>query len=253
MIYVRCQMKWLLYGLLSILLVSLNSCIDGEEEVFLNADGSGRMKVQYRVPGMLLSQREADELVAIIDKEVGEKDNLQLVANRVDSQKGQKIIRIEIEAKNVVELDGMLDDHGEGSESEATGKTDKILHALLGEMEVTISGLSASVKRAVDLDPLLHEYLGKNGSVLLGESEFRYTVHLPEAVEQSNAHETSQDGKTLKWVYKLRECKQTPINMHLQAPISIPWWGYAGGGVLVCALFGGSYRLFQNSRKKSIA
>lgn len=247
-------MKCFVYGLLGLWLSLLVSCIDGEEEVFLRSDGSGRMKVQYRVPGMIFSDADAKELIAIIDEEVGKKDNLVLVENRVDREHGQKVIRIEVEAASVIELEDMLDDHeDDGDAPPKRSKTDKILHALLGDMQVEISGLTANVKRDVDLQPLLNEYLGRRGGSLLGESEFRYSVHLPKAVTESNAHQVLNDGKTLKWTYKLRECKQKPIVMDMQAPIPVPWWGYALVGGTVFALVWWFFAFLRKSRKKSIA
>jgi len=247
-------MKSLIFSLLAMSLMLLNSCIDGEEEVFINADGSGRIKVQYRVPGMIFSDAEAKELIAIIEKEAGEKENLEIVTNRVDSQKGQKVIQIEIKAASVLELEGMLDDHGgEGEDGEKRSKTDKLLHALLGDMKVSISGLTATVKRDVDLESLLNEYLGQRGALLLGESEFRYSVHLPKAATESNAHELRNEGKTLQWTYKLRECQKTPILMSVKAPIPVPWWVYTLVAGTVLLLGWGIFAFLRKSGEKSIA
>lgn len=249
-IYGRRLMKWFLYGFLSILLVGLNSCIDGEEEVFLHADGSGKLKVKYQVPGMFFTQAEADELVEIIEKEVGGNENLELLTNRVDTENGKKIIRIEVAAASVVELENMLEDHGdEGDGGSERSKTDKTLHTLMGDLKVKVSGLTAHVRRDVDLE----QYLGERGTSFLRDSEFRYLVHLPKAAGHSNAHEVLNDGKTLKWVYKLRECGKKPISMEMQAPIPLPRWLYALVGGLVLLVVGVIFAFLRKSGKKSIA
>ena len=192
--------------------------------------------------------------MAIVAEEVGQKDSLKLICNRVDRQSGQKVIQIEIEAASVMELEDMLVEHGdEGGDAVKRSKTDHILHALLGNMKVDLSGLTAHVQRDVDLDPLLSEYIGKRGASLLGESEFRYSVHLPKAATESNAHKVTNEGRTLQWTYKLRECEQKPISMHMQAPIPVPWWIYALVLGTVLLLGWGIFAFFRKSGKKSIA
>ncbi|NWK57230.1 hypothetical protein HW115_16530 [Verrucomicrobiaceae bacterium N1E253] len=232
---------------LALAVLMLASCIDGEEEVFIHADGSAKMRVQYTVPGMMLSDLEADKLVEIVDKAVREKANLSLVTNQVQSQKGQKIINIEIDAENVMELNDLLDEEETGEDGEEPTKAGKILQALLGEMQVSLDGLTAGVDRNVDLQPLFDQYLGKMGPSVLGESEFRYTVHLPKAAETTNAHQSLNEGRTLKWGFKLRETKQHPIHMQMRAPVPLPWWVFAALAVVVVLLVAGIYRLIRKS------
>lgn len=245
-------MKYVICALMAMLLLLLNSCIDGEEEIFVNADGSASMKVKYQVPGMIFSAEDADELVAIVADEVGGNESLRLVTNRVDTEKGQRIIHIEVETDSVMELDGMFDEVSAQAGVEQS-KTDKLWRCLLGKMDVNVEGLSAGIIRKVDLEPLLNEYLGEKSASLLGESEFRYAIHLPETVTESNAHEVTADGRTLKWRYKLSECKKKPIVMDLQVPISLPWWVKMGAGVFVLLVLAGGYVFFQKRSKKRIA
>jgi len=237
---------------MAMVLLLLNSCIDGEEEVFVHADGSASMKVKYQVPGMIFSAEDADELVAIVGEEVGGNDALRLITNRVDTEKGVRIIRIEVETDSVMELDGMFDGISPQGGVEQS-KSDKLWRCLLGNMDVNVEGLSVGITREVDLEPLLNQYLGKKSASLLGESEFRYAIHLPETVGQSNAHEVTAGGQTLKWRYKLSECKKKPIVMDLQVPISLPWWVKTGACGLVLLVLGGGYVFFQKRSKKRIA
>jgi hypothetical protein len=245
-------MKYVFCSLMAMLLLLLNSCIDGEEEIFVHADGSASMKVKYQVPGIIFSAEDADELVAIVAEEIGGNDALRLITNRVDTEKGVRVIHIEVETDSVMELDGMFDDVSPQGGVERS-KTDKLWRCLLGTMDVKVEGLSAGITRKVDLEPLLNEYLGAKSASLLGESEFRYAIHLPETVEQSNAHEVTAGGRTLKWRYKLSECKKKPIVMDLQVPISLPWWVKAGACGLVLLALGGGDVFFQKRSKKRIA
>lgn len=247
-------MKCVLFPLMAILLMLLNSCIDGDEEVFIHADGSGRMKVQYRVPSMVMSDKDSAELVELIERKVGREDKLTLITNRVEEKHGQKVIEIEIAATSVIELQELLVENesltGGGA---APGKSNKMLQSLLGDAQVDVDGGIVGVTRDVNLDSLLSEYLGKRGATLLGDSEFRYTVHLPEAAEQSNAHDILSGGKTLKWTFLLRECQQHPIRMEFKAPIPIPWWIYALLVMVICGLVFVGWLIFKKRSKKSIA
>jgi hypothetical protein len=234
--------------------MSLVSCIEGDEEITIREDGSAHLKMRYQVPGMIFSAKDSKELVGIIDRELGKKDHLKLLVNRVESRDGQRIVQIELETDPEFDLDGGLFKKEKSSGAvEEDGKSDKLLRALVGDLEAKVDGLSVGVVRKVNLDPLLQEYMGKNSGSMLGDSQFRYTVHLPEAAEQSNAHEVSDGGKTLKWVYWLRESKQKPIMMSVVAPIPLPWWIYGVGGGVLCFSVIGGYGVVRKLRKKRVA
>ncbi|BDS08735.1 hypothetical protein NT6N_37750 [Oceaniferula spumae] len=216
----------------------LSSCIDGDEEIFLHGDGSARLKAVYTVPALIFSDEDAADLIAIIDKEIGEEEKLNLLTNSVERVNGQRVITIEVETGDLVNLEDLLDKHSKSISGDSKSKSDRLLHALLGDFVIERQGLKAGINRKVDLTPLLEQYLGKRGTGMLGESEFRYTIHFPQEVESTNAHEVLNGGKTLKWKYKLAECKEKPIELQMVAAVPIPWWIYAivGGVVLLLVL-----------------
>jgi len=244
-------MKYLFFALSAFVVVLLSSCIEGEEDIEIRKDGSAHLKMRYQVPGMIFSAKDGRELVEILDKELGNKEHLTLVTNRVDLERGQRIILIEIETDPEIELDGLFEEETSGNDEDS--KSNKMLHALIGDLEAKVDGLSVGVIRDVDLQPLLDEYVGKNSASMLGDSQFSYTVHLPKAVLDSNADEILDDGKTLKWHYKLSETKKRPIEMCLVAPIPLPWWVFAVGGALILVVFGGVFWVLKKRLKKSVA
>jgi len=238
------QMKQAILTFLSFTLLLLSSCIDGDEEIFLNADGSARLKAVYTVPTLIFSDEDAAALTAIIAKEVGEEKKLNLITNKVEKVDGRQVITIEVETGDVVDLEELLDS-ADSDDGDDESKSEKLLDALVGEFVLKREGLSAGINRKVDLAPLLEKYLGKSGGAMLGDSEFRYTIHFPKAVERSNAHEVLNGGKTLKWKYKLSECKEKPIELDMVAPVPLPWWVYAGVGAVVLLLVFGAWRLIR--------
>lgn len=231
-------------GLVSLLLCS---CIEGEEEIFLNKDGSARVVATYRVPSMLLSAEDAQDLRASIEAEVGGVKNLKLLTNKVEKHNGDRVIMLEIETDDVSTLEGSLSEHDPAVEMT---KGDKILHAIVGRILVNREGLKVHLNREIHLSSLLDEYLGSSGASMLGDSAFRYTMYLPHAAESSNAHEVSNDGRTLTWSHQLADCRNTPINLSIVTHIPIPWWIYALLGVVATGLL---WALFVIVAKKRVA
>lgn len=216
--------KALLKSSLCAALLLLASCIDGEEEIVISADGSAWVKAVYRVPGLLLSAEDGEKLRSSIETELGGSKDLRLLTNTVEKQNGKRVIVLELETDDLLALEGCLPEHGP---DHVSGMGDKILHAIIGRISLSLNGLSANMTREVDLKPLLDEYLGSKGASTLGDSEFRYAIHLPYPVESSNAHEVSDDGKTLRWKHKLADHRNAPIELLLTTSIPIPWWVYA--------------------------
>ena len=247
---VSSAMKYLLNALLCAALLLLNSCIDGDEEIFLRADGGARVLAIYRVPTLLLSVQDAEDLRSSIEKEVGSAKNLKLLTNKVEKHQGNRVITFEIETDDVMALEGVLAEHDPALQM---SKGDKILHAIIGRMVVNIEGFSVKLIREVQLEPLLDEYLGSNGASMLGDSTFRYTVHLPDAAESSNAHEVFNEGRTLKWTHKLIDSSTSPIIMTLTAPIPIPWWVFVLAALFLAAAIWSCYVLMARSRAQKYA
>ena len=247
---VSSAMKYLLNALLCAALLLLSSCIDGDEEIFLRADGGARVLAIYRVPTLLLSVQDAEDLRSSIENEVGSAKNLKLLTNKVEKHQGNRVITFEIETDDVMALEGVLAEHDPALQM---SKGDKILHAIIGRMVVNIEGFSVKLIREVQLEPLLDEYLGSNGASMLGDSTFRYTVHLPDAVESSNAHEVFNEGRTLKWTHKLIDSSTSPIIMTLTAPIPIPGWMFVLAALFLAAIIWSWYVLMARSRAQKYA
>ena len=243
-------MKYLLNALLCAALLLLSGCIDGDEEIFLRADGGARVLAIYRVPTLLLSVQDAEDLRSCIEKEVGSAKNLKLLTNKVEKHQGNRVITFEIETDDVMALEGVLAEHDPALQM---SKGDKILHAIIGRMRVNIEGLSVVLSREVQLEPLLDEYLGSNGASMLGDSTFRYTVHLPDAAESSNAHEVFNEGRTLKWTHKLIDSSTSPIIMTLTAPIPIPGWVFVLAALFLAAIIWSWYVLTARRRAQRVS
>ena len=220
------------------------ACIEGEEDVWIEADGSARIVATYRVPAMLLSEKDSEQFKQSVESGIGANPHLRLVTNRVDREQGRRVIRLEIETDQIAALEDL---GGKPDPNIQPTKSSRILNAILGTIEMNMEGLNVSLRREVDLKPLLDKYVGKNASAMLDDSEFRYTIHLPKGVKNSNAHEVSENGQVLRWRYNLGELKGEPIVMHMIAPVPIPWWLYVVVVAIALVILGVAWK-FLGSR-----
>ena len=232
----------LILGLLSIL---LSSCIEGEEEIFLNGDGSARVVASYRVPSILFSAEDAQDLRIGIAEEVGRVKNLKLITNKIEKHNGDRVIVVEISTEDVASLEGALSEHDPALKMK---KGDKILHAIIGSIMVNTDGLKVHLNREIHLASLLDEYLGSSGGSILGKSAFCYTVHLPRPAVSSNAQEVLNEGRTLVWSHKLADHRHSPIRLSMTSRILIPWWVYVLGGFMVIVLVWACFAIIARKR-----
>ena len=70
----------ILFGISGGLCLALASCIEGEEQIWLNADGSGRVEARYKMPSAVAKRiGEPAELVRVLQEAADE--GLELVAS----------------------------------------------------------------------------------------------------------------------------------------------------------------------------
>jgi len=101
-------MKYVIFSVLALVVVLLNSCIDGEEEVWIRGDGSARIKAVYHVPGVLFSAEDATALVKSIHDEMQKEESIKVITNRVERKEGYRVITIELETDDMMGLDEAL-------------------------------------------------------------------------------------------------------------------------------------------------
>jgi len=235
-------MRCMVIFLMSLTLVMLHSCIDGEEEIFIEADGSARVKAVYRVHSMIFSAEDAKALKSSIAEEMEKQPNITLITNDVKLVDGHRVITIELETSDLTSLGETLSGGGESGEE----KVGKMLNTILGKIVVSQEGLNVSLRREVDLAPLME---GKVKPSMLGDSEFRYVIHLPKAAGANNAHVVDDDGRTLRWTFRLSETKKHPIILKMVAPIPLPWWVYGAGGLVLVLIAAGGVFLWKRVRR----
>lgn len=208
----------------------LVSCIDGDEEIWLEHDGSGRLEAIYKMPPQIMQrfgsapvlQKKLEDAIA---KEPGIK--IQHIDNRMES--GRVVFEFKATFDDIRTLAAFPKKHLRSRDTPDQAGSEE---ALFGSMNLELKGLTLAFDRTVDLAPVLPDNIRQNPG-FLGESAFRYSVHLPGSATRHNATSIDNDGRTLRWIFPLRNHTSRPMALTMKAPLPIPWWIWLAGGLLI--------------------
>jgi hypothetical protein len=213
------RLSALLAALLALLLVS---CIEGEEEIWLETDGSGRIEATYKMPTAVAEKiGKPNELVRILKEAATRDPHFELTSIEHQARPGGVTIQ----------FSGTFDDLRKLAsfpqrQLRDPQKPDKRVKAevLFGETDLKISQREISYDRKVDINWLLKSSPAAKPILkipaLLGKSSFRYTLNLPVPARESNATSLSESGHQLAWTFLLKNHVEKP--MHLTAAGDLP-------------------------------
>ena len=219
------------------------SCIDGREEIWLNANGSGRADVRYSLPAAAARFQGGE---AGVRRLIGEflKKTPAIATSSFEVMTEQDRLKIHILAT----FDSALD-LKEISKGKSLEKLPSSASHLAGEMSVDLHG------RTVDFARTIAPGKALPGAVFLPASQFQgrhltYIIHLPTAASESNATRTEDAGRTLVWDYPLAVAIQNPVTLRFKAKIPIPPWLVVAGAAVVFLLAYFTVRWKIRSRKR---
>lgn len=218
------------------LLFLLNSCIEGEEEIWINADASGKFVAHYEFPAAAASKMGPPaayrrELRRIDEEE----DSITINELEFGFLKAKLVIHLELEFDNALELFEISQRQGEKFAGE-TGMPPSELETFLGGIDVQRAGVAVDYSREMNFGPMFPGIVKDNPGVL-DDSTFRYIIHLPTSVKESNAHDISNEGKTLEWSFLLKNYTVEPIEMTFRTNSLVPWWAWVVTAVFAILLY----------------
>lgn len=222
----------------------LVSCIEGEEELTVNLDASGLFKARYEFPAAVSARmgppaRYRRELQRIDAEEEG----IEITQMEIGFVRGKLIFHLEAKFDNVLDL-LQVAERQRDKFSEGTGMKASELEVFLGGIAFKLDGLNAEYFRSMDLGPMFPATLKKNPALLM-DSEFRFKINLPVAVESSNADQVSADGKSMTWSFMLQDYVNKPIEMNFRTQEVVPWWAGVLGVIVLLLVIWLLWRLIR--------
>ena len=213
---------------------SLSSCIDGREEYWLEADGSGRAEADYQIPEAVASLHGGEDGVrALLQEFLDSTPEIKSSSLQVSTE-GSKL-----RVRAAVSFDSALDLRNVASGSAMHELPDAASH-LAGTIQADLHGRSLDFKRTVSAGKAIPGACFLPDSTWQGHS-LTYIMHLPAAPTSSNATRTEDSGRTLVWEYPLGQAVLKPVVTRFSMPVPIPWkwiaWISAPLALAGCGIF----------------
>ncbi|MDP0490516.1 MAG: hypothetical protein Q7Q71_05655 [Verrucomicrobiota bacterium JB023] len=215
-------MKLPLLSLLACLAtLTLCSCIEGEEEIRVHADGSGRATYRLEAPNLLFKRiGNLDDILERARDYSTNSDNLTIHSLNAQTRGARTTVEVDLSFGNLRKVDGFLSSFRDPEDP----ATKSEIEIIIGEIDMDISFPTYSYYREIDLSPLLTDgALPIGGKAMLGDSAINYTMHLPAAPTHHDADSVSPDGRTLRWSFPVAEMASGPVSMSFEAPLPLPW------------------------------
>ena len=195
--------------------------MEGEEEVWINADASGRLVARYQFPTKALERlgKPADLKRALERIDENEK-GFQFQTCKFEKVGFNTSLTVEATFENALDLLTIAERNREIITEETSASPDT-LDGVAGEIKPTYHrAISISSLFPPDLTPL--EKFGLRSA--LRKAKFKFILHLPAEILETNAHEVSNDRQTAAWIFPLKDHFKTPIEMSIKMSLPVPWW-----------------------------
>lgn len=196
----------------------LSGCLEGEEEIWLAADGSGRFQASYKMPPAIMNSFGSAE---------GFVDTLKAAAERDKHVDLTQITHRRERGSVLVEFAGTFDDFRmlctfPKRQLRDPHHPDQPVQseALFGTIDLKITPLKISYDRSIDLSAVLPKSI-KRAPAILDDSTFRYILHLPVEASTSNAANFPDAAQRLEWTFLLKDYASKPMKLHAEG--RLPW------------------------------
>jgi hypothetical protein len=242
-----------LLSLIALAVVSmlLNSCLDGKEEYWFEANGSGRIESEYRLPGFAIASMGGEaELRSKIEAFFEKEPSITLVKLDIAAQGTQTILHVEAQFDSIKDFAKLFESKATVGDEEKADDLPEPLKNLLGDFHIKRQGLTIHFDRLITPSKLFGQGLLAPSAKQLEGHQLQYIMHLPTLPTEHNAHQVSNDGKTLVWNFALQDAMKQPIKTNFRTPIPLPWWIWPLLALIIFAC-GWLLRRLLSLRKKS--
>jgi hypothetical protein len=194
----------------------LNSCIDGREELWIEANGSGRAEIHYSLPAAAARLHGGESGIRdLIEGFLQKTPEIQSSSCDVISDGERLHVAIKTSFRSALDLQQL-------AEGESIKTLPNAATHLAGKVKTSFHGRTMDFARTITPSKALP------GAAFLPLSGFQghrltYIIHLPAVPNNSNATRTENGGRTLVWDMPLETAIQSPIVTRFQIDIPIPW------------------------------
>ncbi len=200
--------------------ILLVSCFDGREEIWIEADGSGRADVTYSVPAAVAKLKGGENGIrTFVEEFLKSKEVLESPKCEVWTENDTLHVRVTASFKSALKLKEL-------SKGSADKKMPAAAAYLAGKVTAQVRGLE------IDFSRTISPGLAMPGHSFMPASQFEghkltYIFHLPTVATKSNATRIENGGRTLLWEIPLAEAMKHPVTTSFHAPLPIPTWAIA--------------------------
>ncbi len=202
----------------------LVSCIEGEEEIWLERDGSGHMEATYKMPAVVIQKLGGpEEFVRSLNEAAARDPHVTITRTSHETRNGEVTLRF---AARFDDLRKLATFPQRQFRDPARPDVPAREEVLFGETEIDVSWRGISYQRTIDISSLLQSNpLARNFvrvPALLKDSSFRYILNLPASATETNATTRSGNGHRLEWRFLLREHVRDPMYLSARGKIPLP-------------------------------
>ncbi|MBG7607203.1 MAG: hypothetical protein IZT59_04115 [Verrucomicrobia bacterium] len=233
---------------LAILLIAtvLPSCLDSEEEIWINADSSGAGRISITVPSAATTLHGGQAGIKKIAEDFLKSTpafSSYLVETKTENKR--TTLNAAFTFDNALDfLDSSFAENLDslpGSGSEFAGTT-----------KVAFQGLNIAFSRRTELSKAIRGAIFFPQSQLTGH-EVKTTFHLPKAATSHNATSTADGGRTLIWITPLATAIRKPVETNFTMPLPIPWLTIGVTTLMVILLLAAlAYYLIRRRKSRDI-
>lgn len=211
-------------------LLSLASCFDLREEVWIERDGSGRAELTCVVPAQALALQGGETaLRRRIEEALATSGTVRDSSLTVTRQGKDAVVRVEARFDSV-----------KGRSMVGMESAPFFVRHMAGDIRVGVRGRTIDFSRVVSAGKAVPGARFLPAAQTRGRS-LEYRVHLPVTATTSNATRTEDGGKTLIWHYPLEQALREPVALSFTAKAPLPrrlFWGLAAGSLLAAGAVG---------------
>lgn len=224
--------RYATFMVLCLLALLSTSCFDLHEEWWLQANGSGRAKLEGTVSTLLIEAQGGEPALSQkITRYLGEIPTIQHSRVEFRTHERETTITVEVKFDSIRELISPPAVHVAHGDRRLLQN----LRSIAGTMDFKLTGRRVALQRTVSLRRALP---GANWipQAKLKNRKVSYRLHLPRPAAASNATRSEDSGRTLVWEYSLAHALAQPVSTRFEVLLPIPRWLI--GSLILAALVG---------------